>query len=870
MLCLKGELMKKWWWNLALVAGISVVNLFAKATVFTLVVTANTPYVGTSFQLDSVLSIQQIEERRQKGFFPIRVHYGSNRWAILYTEAGDWYQHRTILSENGFPEDTIRTLWAQGWMILDADHKGKQWVCLLVQPMNPLRQRITSVKVDPSLTLYEIQQQLQPLWEQGWQIQCATIVADSLLFVWNYQPDQQQQILLLDTFRDYPLVQLWQQGYHITAMTALGEYFLTVLTKGTNWGKQIGVMDTRAATMSQLFLSATQQSENFVATEFVVGTRSYPPPVTQNGNYRQYDRNLQYVHLVATRQRLAAYQKFIQEQAPSEPAFRALQNYIGYFLQQGLEDSAQALYRAYAQQYPQWKERIEQILRILREPRDSVVITNLGSAINTRYHEFAPTLTLNERRLYFGTANRPDGSGGEDIFYSEWRNGKWQVAKNIGPPLNTRSHEAPLAVSPDGLELLVFGNYPGGVGNGDLFLARRDSNGQWSAPQPLPPPVNSKYFEGDACFTPDGKGLLFISDRPVPGKPVWRKNSFREDGLTGGDLDIYITFRTDTGWTAPINLGPVINTPFAERSPFLHPDGKTLYFSSAGHPGLGKLDVFKAVRLSDTSWTEWSAPVNIGAAINSPDDDWGYVVSRDGSYAYCAQIRPGGYGANDIYKITLPHKARPSHVVTITGTVQSPGKQPLFAKIRWEDLETGKVIGELSSDPQTGQYTIALPLGKNYGFYAVAEGYYPLSQHLDLRDEQQYADTTEIHRNITLVPIEQLQQQSFELKNIFFEFNKAELRPESLPEIRRLAQLLQEHPELTVEIVGYTDSVGSDEYNLVLSRRRAESVARYLQQLGIAPNRIRVVGKGKANPVASNATEAGRAQNRRVEFRLIR
>ncbi len=840
----------------------------AKALVFTLVVTANTPYVGTSFQIDSVISAAKIAAQQRKGYFPIRVQYGGNRWAILYTEAGDWYHHRVVITHNGFPSDTLQRLWQQGWMLLDADHQDSLWMCIFVQPMLPTRQRLSTLPVDPSLTLYEIQQFLQPLWEQGWRIQCATVVGDSLLFVWNHRPEQQQKVLLLDTFRDYALVQLWQEGYHITGMTPLGEYFFTILTKGTNWGKQIGVMDTRAATMSQLFLSATQRSDNFVATELVVGTRSFPPPVTQNGNHQQYDQNLRYVFSVATQRNLRSYQEFIEDYAPEEPAFRALQNYVGYFLQHRRTDSAIAIYQRYAQRFPQWQQRIARILEILQAPQDSVVITNLGPAINTRYHEFAPTLTLDEKQLYFGTANRPDGNGGEDIFYSRFENGRWTKAKSVGPPLNTRSHEAPLAVSPDGTQLLVFGNYPGGVGNGDLFLAHRDSTG-WSSPRPLPPPVNSKYFEGDACFTPDGKAILFISDRPVPGKPVWRKNAFREDGLTGGDLDIYITFRTDTGWSQPINLGPVVNTPFAERSPFLHPDGRTLYFSSAGHPGIGKLDVFKTVRLSDTSWTQWSEPVNLGAAINGPDDDWGYVVSRTGDVAYCAQIRPGGYGANDIYKITLPEKARPLPVVTVTGIVRSSDGKPLFAKIRWEDLETAKVIGELSSDPGTGRYTIALPLGKHYGFYAIAEGYYPLSQHLDLRDTARYNTASEVQQDIVLVPIEQLQQQTLELRNIFFEFNSATLRPESLPELRRLAKFLHDHPEMHIEIIGHTDNVGSKEYNLRLSRQRAASVAHYLQQLGVAPERIRTIGKGESEPVASNATEAGRAQNRRVEFRLF-
>lgn len=841
--------------------------LFAKSPVFALVVTANTPYVGTSFQLDSTLNIAQIQERIQKGHFPIRVAYGAHRWMILYTEAGDWFNHKILFSSSGFPLDSITTHWENGWILLDADHQGEQWLCILIQPYLKTAQRISKFAISPSTTLFDIRKHIAPQWSEGWKIRFATVDNDSLLLCWEYQPNWQQDVLLLDSFQDYPLIQRWNEGYTITAMAPLGEFFFTILTKGQNWSKQIAVLDTKASTMSSLFLSATRQAEAFTATELVAGVRTVAPPISQNNNYQRFNKVLTFVQNVATASRLTQYRQFVQDHRGEELGFRALQNYAGYYLQKGMQDSAIALYSAYAT-VAEWKERIAKILAVLESPSDSITIENLGPNINTQYHEFAPSITLDESRLYFGSAYRPDGLGGEDIYVAENANGSWQKAANLGEPLNTRSHEAPLAISPDGQEMLIFGNYASGIGGGDIYLAHWNGK-NWSTPELLPEPINSKYFEGDACFTPDGRAIIFVSDRPVPGKATWRKNASREDGLVGGDLDLYITFRTDTGWTSPIHLGNNINTPFAERSPSFHPDGKTLYFSSSGHPGLGKLDVFKTTRLSEKDWTQWATPVNLGAEINGPDEDWGYVVTANSHYAYCALIRPEGYGGNDIYKVFLPQRARPLPVVTVRGIVQSPTGVPLSAKIKWEDLSTGEIIGVLSSDPQTGQYTIALPIGKHYGFFAEAEGYYSLSESIDLRDTARFDKTMKLTQNITLIPIEQLQAKPIELRNIFFAFNSHELLPESTPELQRLANFLKNHPHYQIEIIGHTDNVGSEAYNLELSKKRAQSVADYLIQHGVDPSRITIIGKGETEPIALNTTEEGRSQNRRVEFRLI-
>ena len=330
------------------------------------------------------------------------------------------------------------------------------------------------------------------------------------------------------------------------------------------------------------------------------------------------------------------------------------------------------------------------------------------------------------------------------------------------------------------------------------------------------------------------------------------------------------TLKTETGWSEPINLGDQINTPFAERSPFLHPDGKTLYFCSSGHPGLGKLDIFVSTRLREDSWTEWSEPVNLGKGVNGVGSDWGYRVNTSGTDAYfAAENLPGNRGGSDIYVHELPRAMRPEAVATIRGIVTDTDGNPLQVTIKWEDLSTGAEVGRLASDVETGKYFITLPLGKNYGYFAEKDGYYPVAKSVDLRNETEGVD---IEVNIQLTPIEKIAEEGMavRLNNIFFDVNKSNLKEESKTELDRFASMLERVPDGVIEISGHTDSVASERYNRELSQRRAESVVEYLISIGIDPSRLIARGYGEEQPVADNGLEEGRALNRRVEFRFLR
>ena len=570
----------------------------------------------------------------------------------------------------------------------------------------------------------------------------------------------------------------------------------------------------------------------------------------------------------STSETVEQYDAYIKRNAPEEDAFVAVQRVAEPYIQEGQWEKAANVFETYRPLFKAMDLRFEKIISLLEAVEESLVVTNLGSGINTDANEYIPVPSADGLLLYFLGRHRSDCYGGEDVFVSHLQNGKWQKAVNLGKSINTNLNEAIQSISADGNRIILFGNYDESFGKGDIFYADKTKDG-WFDIQHFPKSINSQYFDADASMTSDGKAMLFTSDRPGGVGSLHEKSELFH-GHYGGNTDIYVSLKTEEGWSEPINLGPAINTPYIERTPFLHPDGKTLYFSSDGHYGLGRLDVFKAVRLSEDSWTEWSEPVNLGKEINTADDDWGYQVATLGDVAYfSARGKSGGFGGSDIYSITLPEEVRPEAVATISGKVTDGSGKVLEAVIKWEDLSTGENVGQLKSNPQDGSYFIVLPLGKNYGYYAEKEGYYPVSNNIDLQDETESLNITE---DIVLLLIEKIKEEEIPVRinNIFFDFDKSELRPESFPELNRLAKVLQENPDRKVEISGHTCSMGTEAYNRDLSKRRAQSVVGYLISVGCDDASLISTGYGESKPIASNETEEGRSQNRRVEFRFLK
>jgi outer membrane protein OmpA-like peptidoglycan-associated protein len=555
-------------------------------------------------------------------------------------------------------------------------------------------------------------------------------------------------------------------------------------------------------------------------------------------------------------------EQYIYYTAPSEDAFIAVQRLAKPYIDKKDWAGAIKVFNDYKDRFLDKFNRTEKIIELLNAPSQNLEVTNIET-VNSTKGEYFPVLSIDGQYMYFTVS---DGKkGGEDIYFSQLVGSTWIKPQNIGSPLSTKENDAINSVSADGNTMVLFGTYRGFIGGGDNFYVERTEKG-WGEIKPFPKPINSVYWDCDGYLTADGKAFIFTSDRKG-GVGDFVKGGQFYHGEYDGNTDIWVSLRTDSGWSHPFNLGAAINTPYSERSPFLHPDGKTLYFSSNGHYGLGSLDVFKSVRLSDTSWTEWSEPVNLGKDINTAGYDVAYKITTDGKYAFFSSDRDGGKGNYDIYSIKLPPEAQPEkNVVTIKGKVSDENGKPLNAALKWYELNTNRNIGSLTSNPETGDYIITLPNGTGYSYFAEKEGYYSVSNMVDLTAESSFKEMTV---DIIMSSVKTLEQTSIKLNNIYFDFDKFELQPESFTELDRVYKFLSENPDVKIEISAHTDSKGGDDYNLQLSQKRAESVVSYLISKGIDGARLTAKGYGEANPVGDNETEEGRAQNRRVEMRIV-
>ncbi len=481
-----------------------------------------------------------------------------------------------------------------------------------------------------------------------------------------------------------------------------------------------------------------------------------------------------------------------------------------------------------------------------------VTVELLDDVINSPFPEYVPLITADESVLYF-TSKREDTYGGgvdlkngeyfEDIYFSEKINGKWSKARNAGPPLNTKTHDAGAGLSPDGHTMFI---YKGDKDNGDILVSYL-VDGKWSKPEGLGKNINTKFHESAACVSPDGNTLYFVSDRP--------------GGI--GQRDIYTSeFDMVTRkWKPAVNLGSVINTPYDEEGVFMHPDGRTLYFSSKGPGNIGGYDVFYSVKTDEG----WSTPVNIGYPVSTPDDDVFFTVSASGEHAYYSSFKKSGKGEKDIYLVTFdPGTRKAGEMAILKGTIRNDANgQPITARIELIDLDKSEHIGNFYSDSRTGKYLLSLPAGKTYGAIAYADGFVFKAERMEIPDHAEYR---EINVDLRLQPMDV--GLNVVLTDVVFESGKATLLPESERMLDRLVKLMEENEKLEVEIGGHTDNTGDANANLQLSDRRAQSVVDYLVAHGVKKQRLKAVAYGQSSPIASNETPEGREKNRRIEFRI--
>lgn len=481
---------------------------------------------------------------------------------------------------------------------------------------------------------------------------------------------------------------------------------------------------------------------------------------------------------------------------------------------------------------------------------------NPGPGINSEYAEYSPALTADEQTLIF-TRKKPlkghwsgsDDYYHEDFYISHFRDGQWQKALNLGPPLNTDGNEGAQTITADGRHLYFTAcNRPDGIGRCDIYYAER-IGGQWTKPVNLGRPVNSTAWDSQPSVSADGKTLYFTSSR--------------EGNI--GTTDIWKTSMDGQGtWNEPVNLGPGINTPGREISPFIHPDNQTLYFASDGHPGMGGLDIFVSRRQEDDSWGE---PENLGYPINTHRDEFALIVGASGENAWFASEKEGGFGQSDLYFFELYTQVRPQPVSYMKGVVfDAETKDPLKADFELTDLESGTPIARAASDPVDGTFLVAVPIGKDLGLHVVKENYLFFSEYFNYGETRTAVEPYE--RNI---PLQSIGEGSrIVLRNVFFDTDSYTLKPSSIPELERLRDLMQKNPGLYIEIGGHTDSTGSFEYNLSLSEKRAKSVYEHLTEEGINPERLHYKGYADTQPIDTNQTEEGRANNRRTEFRILK
>lgn len=562
------------------------------------------------------------------------------------------------------------------------------------------------------------------------------------------------------------------------------------------------------------------------------------------------------------------YSNIVKLYAPSEDAFIALQYLTtSSFFKHDLKKVVN-LYEEYKSKFPGYESRFDKIIEILKSPEKNIKIINMGGNINSLGKEYSPVISPDMKKLFFTGQDREDNIGGEDIFISQYVNGRWTISKPLIGKINTESNEYINSISADGNVLVLFGNYLNALGRGDNFYTVKTKSG-FSEVQQFPEPINSNWWDADAFLTADGKAIIFSSERPG-GIGDFKPKGTYYHGMYWGNTDLYVVLKeADGSWgKTAINLGSTINTPYTERTPFLHPDGKTLYFSSDGHPGLGKSDVFKTVRLNDSLWDQWSEPVNLGREVNTPNEDWGFKISTDGKKAFFSTVNDMGFGEEDIYFVELPEEVQPvSDVVTVNGKVLDENGIPVDATIKWEDVELKKEVGVAKTDPVTGEYFIALPTGRYYAYYADVKGFYSIVNYLDLTAAKAFE---QISTNMSVISIEELKKsgKAIKIENIFFDSGKFDLKDESHEALILLYRFMHANPDVMVEINAHTDDIGSDHFNQELSEKRAASVVQYLIEIGIETSRILPQGFGETQPVTTNNTEEGRALNRRVEFKL--
>lgn len=467
----------------------------------------------------------------------------------------------------------------------------------------------------------------------------------------------------------------------------------------------------------------------------------------------------------------------------------------------------------------------------------------LSDLVNQFKQQYFPVLTADQKTLIY--VKREEN---EEIMISEIDSlSNWGVPQSISNNINSEFNEGTCSISADGRKL-VFTSCMGrrGYGSCDLYQSLKVGD-EWSLPVNMGKNINSTAWDSQPSLSADGRMLYFVSNR--------------SGGF--GRRDIYLSkLNKNEQWGKPVNIGPDINSSFDDISPFIHPNGQRLYFSTDGRLGFGGFDIY----FSEKEENRWSRPTNFGYPINTHNDEVSMYISSDGRKGfYSHEEKLGDTFASTLFEIDIPPELQIENKSSYVfgAVINNNTKEPLLATISLIDLEKNKPIELVSTDSITGGYLIVLTEGKDYGLFAESPGYLYKSKNFNLIKE--LFEPVEV--NIALDPI--AIGAKIILNNIFFEFNSYELTTTSTAALDKISTLFDNNLFTKVEITGYTDNVGNEIYNLNLSKKRAQAVYNYLIEDGISSSKLSFLGLGEANFLNDNSTELLRSQNRRIEFKII-
>ena len=475
----------------------------------------------------------------------------------------------------------------------------------------------------------------------------------------------------------------------------------------------------------------------------------------------------------------------------------------------------------------------------------------LSDTVNAFVLQYFPALTADQQQLIFTrrTGNGPNDD--EDLVVSRKdENGRWTSPEPISKNINTRLNEGTCTISADGRKL-IFTSCTGrdGIGSCDLYETKKIGN-DWTTPRNLGRNVNSIEWESQPSLSADGRTLYFVSDR--------------RSGL--GRRDIWVSTTDDKGeWTKAVNAGKQINSQFDEISPFIHANNRTLFFASNGLPGFGGYDLF----FTDKDSTVWTPPKNLGAPMNDNEDQFSLFITADGKKGYYSheETLESGFSRSKIFEMVIPEESQIEYRSNyVKGIIRDKVAQtPLSAKIELINIRKNRVESLVESDSINGEYLMVLTQGAEYALYVNKEAYLFKSYNFN------YSEVTDFKPIIINIDLEKAKEGSVAvLNNIFFDVDKYDLKDKSVTELEKIIRFLSVNPVVRVEIAGHTDNSGSADYNRQLSERRANSVFTFLIQHGIDKKRMVPKGYGPDRPIASNDTEEGRSQNRRIEVRIIK